>query len=657
MKCLSLKQRLIPVAAMAAGILGLSGASVDAADLKEAAPPGAFMAIYGKHNPERDYQKQYYADVWQTAKDSRIFERSLQILQSNIGEADAQKFVEIKDALTSALAPIEWEKLGNISEVMYAQQMVAPTSQHVVMMRVPDGGAASLLAAGTNLFNLAAEASQGQVPVQKKTIGGVEMTTLALPEQVPFQPMMGVKDDIFIFTTSGALAEESLKLLANPSAVSKFDDPRVKEALSNLPAAEDSMVFFDAKTFVSQLNGFGDFIRNVSNGNEGAERAAGMMTQFFGQMDAIDFELTVEYTDGFKNRSASYGKLREGAADTVLGKMLINQQPFENWSNWVPATASGYSLSSGATLHPLYQWLMTVIPETFPEAQQGLDQFAAIQDQLDFHVDADLLQAFGGEVASLTFPGKTPSPLGQSSESVFFARCNEPERMKELIHRGMNALNEIPQVKGQGLGLKEAAGLEGFEELTANMLGMMGVRPVIGFRDGWMIVGTHKSAVEQALLARSGEAPTIVTTDGFKNFDLEVGDTVYGISYTNNAEATRQMAAGLQQAGMMLPMLIGMAGGQNQGGPNLQVLQDIAGLLPSIGKIVAKFDFIESTLSTTVAGPTEGTWIRNSVTLIRPPAPPAAAESQSTPKAVPAPKPAAKAVEIKIEADAPAKKK
>jgi hypothetical protein len=75
----------------------------------------------------------------------------------------------------------------------------------------------------------------------------------------------------------------------------------------------------------------------------------------------------------------------------------------------------------------------------------------------------------------------------------------------------------------------------------------------------------------------------------------------------------------MQQAGMMLPMILAMAGQQGgPGGPDLTVIQDIAGLLPSIGKVVGKFDFFDRKLSVTQPGPVENSWIRNSVTLIRP---------------------------------------
>jgi len=58
------------IAALAEPAAPAAWADSNAVDIKHAAPPEAFLAVYAKHNPARDYQRQYYADAWKT------FERS-----------------------------------------------------------------------------------------------------------------------------------------------------------------------------------------------------------------------------------------------------------------------------------------------------------------------------------------------------------------------------------------------------------------------------------------------------------------------------------------------------------------------------------------------------------------------------------------------------
>ena len=602
--------------------LGFITEFAHADDLRDAAPPSAYMTIYGMHNPEREYQEVLYQAVWKEVENTKIAEKVLQIMESQIGEADAQQFAEVRDAFRAAVEPIEWDKLMKTSEVLYAQRIEGPTTVHVLLARVPDGGAESVKTAVVNLFNMATAASNGRLPVVTETIADVELQSLQLPEEAAkmMQPSIGVKGDVLVFTTSLSFVQEALELLANPSGDSKFDDPRVTEALSHLPKAEDSVFVFDGKRMSEQLKSIPEFITRVSNGNPEAQRAADLLSELMNQADAFDIDVTVEYTDGFKNRSASFGRLSKSAGSTVLGQMLTKQQPFENWTRLVPSSSTGFSISGGLNLLPLYNWIMEEIPARFPESQDGLDHIAAVQDQFDVHLKEDLLEAFSGEIVSVSSPG-APTALGKGSQSVTMIRCSKPDRIQELLHRGMNALNEIPQVKAQGISLSEVPGLEGFEELKAQAMAVTGLRPVIGFRDGWMVIGTHAAAVEAMFATQAGEGTSWSDSDRFKEFGLTIDGSVASISYTNTGENIRNMALGLQQAGMFAPMLIGMAQAQTQGqgGPDLKVVQEVMGLLPSIGRIISKLDFIDATVAVCQPGSEAGTYTRQSVTLIRPP--------------------------------------
>ena len=93
------------------------------------------------------------------------------------------------------------------------------------------------------------------------------------------------------------------------------------------------------------------------------------------------------------------------------------------------------------------------------------------------------------------------------------------------------------------------------------------------------------------------------------------------VSYTNLGESIRQAAKMLNQIGAMLPMMIGMAGAQAD--PEaLKPVQEVVGLLPSVSRIVAKFDFLEAKMAVTQGGPEPGTFLTRTVTVVRPVAAP-----------------------------------
>lgn len=599
-----------------AAIMLVAARPTTAGDLRDAVPSRAFLATHYKHNPERDYQKAYHAAVWKEVEDTQIIEKFLGAIQGRMSDQEREQFAQGMGVLENALKPVDWDAVANCTESVYAQEMALPSPQHLLMMRIPGKGAASLKEGMTNLFKIVEQASQGQVPVTTQSIGGVSFTTLDLPPQVPIRPFIGTTDDgLFILTSSADMAEESLRLLKNPGANSKFDDPRVAAALKHLPAAEDSLTFFDGRALFEQLRGIEGMIKQQAQGDEEANRVAAFIGEVVDQVAVIDHEVTVEYTQEYQNRTAAFGKYTDDVDQKVIGKMLGQAKPFENWNRWVPANATGYSLSSGANLHPLYAWIVKTLPMHFPQTAEGIARMEEAQKQLGIHLDRDILQSFSGESVSLSLPGSSPSPLGQSSQSVWMTRCTNPDRIKALLHRGFEKLQEIPDVQRQGLALKPVADLEGFEEISVNMFAMLGIRPVIGFRDGWMAIGSHADAVRTVLETRSGKGETITSTEAFKQFDLSIDGPVASVAYSNLGDGTRATAQALQQAGAMLPMVLGMAGRSPE---DIKPVQDFLGLLPSVGRIIGKMDFYDAQLSVVKPGESN-TYTKHSVTLIKPP--------------------------------------
>ena len=595
-------------------------------DLRRAVPADAYMAIYGKHNPERDYQRAYYEDIWNTVGETRIIERVLKIVTDRLPEADVERAKSVFDELCTAAEPLDLEALSNPKEVVYAQFMVQGTveskqpmtGQHLVLMRLTSEAAASSEEAVKNLFGLVEKYSDGKLAVRSVIESDATVSTLMLPSPIPFRPTVARLGDVLLLSTLDDVAQSSLALLTGGDGESKFDDPRLKDALARLPEPEDSLVFYDGRLQFSQMKGIAEFIRQVARGEPEAERVAAMVELLFDEMSILDYAATVEYTEGNLNRSATYGKLLPGAEDKLLAKMLAGGEPFEDWRNWVPSDALSYSLWTGINLHPLYEKVVAVIEERIPEAKPGLEKFEQMQSNLDLDLDRDILQAFSGECVSVTLPAANPAVFG-GQDSVTAIRCHKSDRIHELLHRLIDWLGENPAVATQQLALVECEELEGFEQLSVLALAPFGVRPVIGFHDGWMMVGSNARAVQAVLDARAGVGDSLISdTETFKQFNLEVEGPVYAVKHANMAQNTRQISKALGQVGAMGPMIVGMVG-DNADPEAIKLLQEGLGLLSNVGQIVGKFDFLEAKLSLTQAGDEPGSYRQQAVTVIRPP--------------------------------------
>lgn len=602
--------------------LGLAS-TAQAVDLRKGVPTDVHLAVHGKHNPERDYQGAYYEEILKEFEQERIAPRFVEIITSRMSPKDLAKAEAVFGELRAAVNPVSWDTLEDCEEVVIAQRFTGPFNHTLLLVRFSSSGAEQFEAAGKNLFGLVEKFSEGKVPVVTDTEGEATVYSLGnIPSESPYSPVVGRLDDVFMFCTSPELLSESLELLQGGSGQSKFDDPRFLEVLEKLPEAEDSVTIFDGQLMFAKLRAIGDFIREQGSSDnptkqEEIERIASLVELLIDELSVPDYEVTVEFTDENRNRSATMGRYIEGAEDTLLGTLLIGGEPFTDWQTWIPEDAVAYSLTSGKSLSPFYQRLTSLLREHIPELTEPLDKFEQIQEQIGVHLDRDILQSFDGGCVSITLPGT--SPTGESThQSVFAMKCKSPERVKELLHMAVDKLNEIPAVQPQQIGWEESGDLENFEQLNAAFFAMLGVQPVVGFQDGWMFIGSNAESVQRVLDVRAGKSPSIASSEQFQRFGVNIDGPVSSLSYTNLADSIRHGAQTIRQIGAIAPMFIGMAGAQANP-EDLKPVMEIVGLLPSIANVVEKFDFMEESLSVSQIGDEPRTYAKQGAILIRAP--------------------------------------
>jgi hypothetical protein len=589
-------------------------------DIKRAVPTESYLAIYARHNSERDYQREYLREALQTARDEHIGKRVIDIITSRAPKDKLDQAREKWSEVKEALEPIKNKAILDAKEVAFAELMQAPFNHYVVAVREKsEDDAAGCFKAAGQMFELAVKWSDGKVSVEEGDSGDADIKTLRLPKKSPYHPTVARVGDIVLFASNPALAKASLERIQDDSADSKFDDERFAEALKHLPKPEDTLVVFDGAQLWKEMAGISEFIRQQKPDDKDAEKAAKVIDDVLNEVAIIDFTVAVEYTEDGQNRAATYGKLTDDADEKVLGKALMQGKPFEDWEKWVPADAKSYSLCTGVNLHIIYDALLSYVRDEFPESHKGLDHWAEIQEKVGVNLDEDILQNFSGEVVSITLP-----PAGDSGskndQQVTALKCKDPDKIKELLNRAVEHLNKNPGVKAQNLSLSDVDDLEGFQEIRANFFAMAGVQPVIGFKDGWMILASTKDAAKKFVDVRSGDAEGLDKAKIAKKFDLKAEGEVYAVSYSDVGAGVRRFADGIDYVGRMAPFFLSMASAQGAKAEDMKPINEALGLLPSIAKVVRKFDFFEDRLKITYEGPEDNTFMQESVTLIRQPA-------------------------------------
>ncbi|MCR9297149.1 MAG: hypothetical protein NXI32_30995, partial [bacterium] len=209
-------------------------------------------------------------------------------------------------------------------------------------------------------------------------------------------------------------------------------------------------------------------------------------------------------------------------------------------------------------------------------------------------------------------------------------RCENPEKIGELIHRGFEALQSHPVAKAQQLRLVECPQVPDFEQVSSVLGTAFGLTPTFGFADGWLLIGSNGQAIQRVLAVRSGEAKSIVESEPFLALAPLIEDPVYAVSYNNLGESIRNGAKMLGQVGAVAQIAIGIAGMQPDAA-ELKPVQDFMALMPDVAKIVAKFDFLEEQLSVSQALSDEpGAYTRSTVIKVRSPSKPEPA-AETTP--------------------------
>jgi hypothetical protein len=609
---MNVRRLMLGAAMLAATALPCSVSRAAELDIKRLAPTNAHTFVYATRNPEREYQAKYLADAWQTFRDERIAERVFELVSSRAPKDKLEKFTDVWEQVQTALAPINVEAMANAEEFAMFNIMIGPFGHTVVAVRLSDEDAKEYRQGVGNLFELVKKWSDGKATPEETEASGADITTLRLPEKVPYQPAVAYQGDLFLISTSEDVLKTSLALLNDASVKTKFDDERFKESLSKLPKGEDAITFFDGNQLFASMTEVGAFIRSEKPGDEKAERVAKLVERIVKEVDILDYETSVQYTEKGQNRIAALGKVSDNLNESILGRALSSGQPFEDWQSWVPVDAKAYSLNTGINLHEIYANVLSFVREEVPESHEGLDKWQAMQEKVGVNLDQDILQAFSGENVSITL---------SDQQTVTALKCSKPEQIRELMGRAIEGLKQIPQIQQQGLDLVDCDddALEGFQELQLAALTMTPAKPVIGFHDGWMIFASSPAAAKTLLAVRVDSEKSIKGAESLEKFDLDVNGTVNAVSYSDVGAAIRATADGIDQFAMMAPMIVGAAA-QGAKPEDMKAIQQAIGLLPSIAKVIRKFDFYEQKLSITRPGPLEASYLRETVVLVRQPA-------------------------------------
>ena len=120
---------------------------------------------------------------------------------------------------------------------------------------------------------------------------------------------------------------------------------------------------------------------------------------------------------------------------------------------------------------------------------------------------------------------------------------------------------------------------------------MMFFRPIYGFADGFVIIGSSENAINRCLRTARGESPSVRENKRFQEEGLMPPGPVTAISFADKSQMGQQLAQLMGMLGMigqMVPM---------PEGEGAQVVRTIFNMLQKLAPAVARINFYQSEAS------------------------------------------------------------
>ena len=600
-------------------ICGLSAPAALAGDLPSRftlgryIPADSWMFINNVRNPERAWVDAQIDEVFQALKESGI-DRDLSSLIMSLLGSDEQRaeFEANLDKVTKLVKAVRWGDMFG-GETVFAERIISnlPGYEYMLLARGVEGSAEANMTGLAAILQEIASWSE-ELKLDHRTTDGTELWSLTIKDKPELTMGLSVfrKGDVIGMVMGNAAAGEILALMSGDSAKRAIvDTARFRTASAQVKAPETAIMFFDIKTLLHDITRFLDHMVAVEAARqEGAEpkeaaQVKQMLESIAGLFDMVDYSVTSMEMDGRRELTHTLTRVQEGKEKNPLAKVILNRQSFKRFDQYIPAEATGFSIDAFIDLELLYQVIIDFIRQHIPDGAEGIGKWNEWLVTVGFDPQRDLFDWWSGEIVNVTLPPAVVTPMG-GSDSVLMVRVKNGE----LARTKVNALIDFAQKKlqegGQMLMVSPAAvDAEGFREVTHPMIMMM-VKPVIGVKDEWLIIGTSTGAINKCLAVAAGQAPSIMKNKRFREEGLIPKGPVRSASFTDTSNFGQELGAALGIIGMVGGMATASMPDQPEDARQAKrIAQTILSTMMKLSPVLQKLDFYSSESAvTTVDG-------------------------------------------------------
>ena len=602
----------------------LAGSLPEQFTLGKFVPSDVWFYVHVVHNPERDWIDQQWTKVFEAARQAGLDREVGQFLLSTM---DVQKREELQpklERMLNALRSVNWSELcGNEFVIGYRLSSSKLTYDYIVLARARGDSAEENFGAISACLKEVSTVGGGLRVVQR-TEEGIERVSLKFDNTDVSK--MGVAIELFrrgdiigFCTGEGATTDVIDRLAGKSKSGALFDDPRFQKALSQVQTPRDSLMYFDGKRCFSDMR---DMVRTVAElkkkhemkgskkdgGSEECEetgRAAAdakirlLVDEVLPLADVIDYTMETRVTKGARESADSVLIIQPGKQDSPLAAAFLDRRAFDRFDEFIPSQATGFSLSSSVDVQKVYKVGLTILDKLAPEASAAVANVQLELANQGFELERDFFSWWSGETISIDLPAAMVSPMG-GSDSVVLIRVKDSRLAEQKVNAALDFAVAKAKAHGQALSVGPAAVAgEGFREITHPALAFI-IRPVVGVREDWLMIGSSAAAINKCLAVKSGEAPSIRKKEQFAEEGVAPEGPVMAAKFEDLSRMGSEMAAVVGMIGTFGQMAVAQFPEKDEAARKFkQFAQGALRIAAKLGPILQKIDFYSSSSSVT----------------------------------------------------------
>lgn len=574
-------------------------------------PGDSWLYVHKAHNPERDWLDKEWTEFFDALKASGIDRDISSLVFSMLGDEAQSEARATVEKWTGLIDDVEWHDLIG-EEVAFAERIVKresrPAYEYFLLMRGKTGTAERNVKALAKLLTEIA-ALKEEITVSTRSLNGASVWSLSFGEADGKSPPLSLelfrKGDVIGLTSGRAALEAVTALMSGKSTeLSISKAPRFVEAMKQVDAPEDKLMFFDMKAFLRDLS---EMMSGVVEEGGGADDESGKdagriisaISKLIGRCDVIDYVVATTEMRGRRELTHEVARLQASKRKCTVACCFVDRKPFQRFDRFVPADATGFKLCASVDLEGLYKLATEFVGQDLPGGAGYLDAWNGMLASVGFDPHEDLFSWWSGEMIRITLPAAAVTLMGGSDGVVMF-RVKDAERATAKVNSAIGALRGMLQAHGQMLMVSPAdVEAEGFQQVTHPMVAMM-MRPVVGVKGDWLMLGSSADAINRCLRVAAGDAPSITQSERFKEEGLSPQGPVMSASFTDTSQFGQELGQMVAMFGMVGGIATAGIGQDGEGGDETKkIIQKLMGTIMKLGPVLQKLDFYSSEASVT----------------------------------------------------------